>query len=315
MKRNKKPLLLLLLVLVCLVLLASGTFAAYTNVESIKRVVATRKGVDENRRFSSNYLTNNPNPDSFPLRLIGIAENSQNVSFAVTVCNYLQEDRTLINENDITYTLTAMLIGPDGTPITDKSQITYTKKDGDSVTLTGEEVRQSVAISNTTYEGGKYNAAQTLYADVASENVYRITSNDSDLLRSISIQIEALPTDTLVAPRLAGLLKFSAAAAQTTDWTGRFVGPEDADAFNYELSGSAQGTLTLTWDPSLVINPSFEAEVGSTVINSSISFYVGGPGQPNHYRVQFYKALDPCSMNVTYSFVNADSESGTTLSS
>lgn len=317
MKPNKKPLLLLLLVLACVVLLVSGTFAAYTNVESIKRVVATRKGVNENRRFSSNYLSDNPNRDSFPLRLISIDENSQNISFGVTVCNYLQNDRTLVNENNVTYTLTARLIAPDGSPITDESQITYTKKDGGSVTLTGAQVRQSVTISDTTYSDGKFTANRTLYADVAFEHVYRVACDDYDLLRSISIQIEALPTDTNVAPRLAGLLKFSAAVAQTTDWGGGFIGPADADAFNYELSGSAQGTLTLTWDSSLIINPSFQAEVNGTIGTGaggnthSITFSVGGPGQPNHYRVQFYKATDPCTKSVAYQFKAADSESGT----
>ena len=46
----------------------------------------------------------------------------------------------------------------------------------------------------------------------------------------------------------------------TKNWTGYFIDsqtgrkPDDYDAFNYEISGNGAGTVTVTWDDSLLLS-------------------------------------------------------------
>ena len=302
MRRNNKT-LLLLLVLASLVLLITGTFAAYTNVGTIKRVISTRSGVNE-LRFSSNYLAKSG--EGYPPRSISIAEGS-GVSIGVTVCNYSRDDLTLFSESPITYTLTVRLVDAHGAPITDDSIVSYTAVDGTAQTISGGSLKGKILINGIPFSGDSYTATKTLPANAANHNLYSITCSGEDypILRAIAIQIEAVPSSG-VSQRLAGQLQVTTATIQSTDWQGRFIDPAGVDAYNYEIFGSAQGTMTLSWDASLIINPSFCEEVNGTQTGNSISFPVGGPGQPNRHRIQFYKATDPCTANVDYHFSSTE---------
>lgn len=302
MRRNRKALLLSLLVLICVALLVTGTFAAYTNVETIKRVVATRAGTND-LRFSSSYLTSSAS-GSYPVRLITVAEGSK-VSIGVTVCNYSYSDLTLVSETPITYTLTARLVDSNGDPITDKSVITYTASDGSTKTILGSALWEKITIEGTASSNGSYTATNTLPGGTSSQHLYRIicAAADYPILQAIAIQMEAVHG----SDRLAGLFQVTSATAQTAKWTGKFI--DDADAFNYEITGSAKGTLTLTWDSSLRITPWFEEDLRKqnyfrSSDDNSITFSVGNQDQPNHYRIQFYRVNGANRGNVAYNFIS-----------
>ena len=65
-----------------------GSFAAYTNFNSVKRVVST--GTQSDTMFGSNYLTlMNLNDTSIPVKRISLAGNDNNYTFTVQVCNYV----------------------------------------------------------------------------------------------------------------------------------------------------------------------------------------------------------------------------------
>ena len=307
MRRNRNSLLVLLLVLICVVLLVTGTFAAYTNVETIKRVVATRAGTND-LRFSSSYLTISA-PGSYPVRLITVAEGSE-VRIGVTVCNYSYGDLTLVSETPITYTLTARLVDSNGDPVTDNSVITYTASDGSTQKIQGSALWEKITIEGTSSSGGSYTATNTLPGGTSSQHLYRIicAAADYPILQAIAIQMEAVHG----SDRLAGLFQVASATAQTAKWTGKFI--DDADAFNYEIAGSAKGTLKLTWDSSLKITPWFEEDLKkqgyfSSSDNYSITFSVGNQNQPNHYRIQFYRVNGANRGNVTCNFIPDSSAS------
>ena len=100
-------------VLGVLILLVGGSFAAYTNFQSVKRVVST--GTQSDTMFGSNYLSlislTDENP---PVKRISLAESDNYYTITVIVCNYVWGDETLYNPKNITYTVSAVLTATDG---------------------------------------------------------------------------------------------------------------------------------------------------------------------------------------------------------
>ena len=100
-------------VLGVLILLVGGSFAAYTNFQSVKRVVST--GTQSDTMFGSNYLSlislTDENP---PVKRISLAESDNYYTITVIVCNYVWGDETLYNPKNITYEVKAVLTATDG---------------------------------------------------------------------------------------------------------------------------------------------------------------------------------------------------------
>ena len=275
MKQKHRGLLILLLILTCLVLASAGTYAAYTNHASVKRVLSTQ-AVQSDLRFSSNYLSACPiaSPE-YVQRLISVSDTSD-VSFGVTVCNYPQHDLSRVNERAITYTLTASLVNSDGSAYTG---------DTSGITLNGQTFPISL--------GG-----QTLPGGTATQNLYtvRIPADKISALGNIFLRLAATPDNGSATEDklLAGQLRITPSSAQAVRWSGAFTDdltdPTTLDAFNYELSGSAQGTVTLTWNASKVQLGQWSQQLlGITASGNTVSFTVGGADQPGRYRLQFYR--------------------------
>ena len=113
-----------ILLLVGAILLAIyGSFAAYTNFNSVKRVVST--GTQSDTMFGSNYLSlMNLSDTSIPVKRISLAGNDDNYTFTVQVCNYVWGDESLYNPRSISYTMIAELISMDGGPLPEGCQDT-----------------------------------------------------------------------------------------------------------------------------------------------------------------------------------------------
>lgn len=234
-----------LLALGVLAIAAYGSFGAYTNFNSVKRVVSTGTQTSDTM-FSSNYLSLLNSVDTnLPVKRISLADSGENkYTFTVMICNYVWGDQTLYNPKDITYRLKAKLISMDGGSLPEN--------------ITG------VKINNTPFDnkGERNFSSEKLIAGKADKKEYKLEI-PKDLKDKIKVQITAEPSggDSIAAvksQKLAAILSF-ADYKVTKNWTGHFIDsrekmPEKYDAFNYEISGNGSGTVTVTWDESLLLS-------------------------------------------------------------
>ena len=272
MKRNKKLITLILLVLLCLGLAVTGSVAAYNKTSFVKRVITTKSGSSE-LRFSSNYLSPiGLDITDYPDKVIRIS--GAGLSVGVTVCNYPQNDVTKFSNSEIKFKLKVELLGPDGQEVTDDtlSKITINKI---SLAEFGSEKEYSLP-------GGK-----------SSMELFNFVCTDASNLKDYSLRIDAIPTDTGM-DKLGADLKLTSGEAMETAWSGEFShdnndDPKKLDAFNYVISGSAEGTVTLTVSDKIKISDFSFEELNATQTGNDISFHVGGEGKPTSYRLQFYR--------------------------
>ena len=255
-----------------------GSFAAYTNFNSVKRVVST--GTQSDTMFGSNYLTlMNLNDTSIPVKRISLAGN---YTFTVQVCNYVWGDPTLYNPKDIKYKVTAKLISMDGGKLPDNC--TDIKMGGQTFGKDGALTLESRSLAT--------GSAQTKSYSIVIPK---------DLKDKIKIKIEAVPenisADAVNNQKLGAILSFADYEA-TKNWTGHFIDskekdktPEQYDAYNYEISGNGAGTVTITWPDSLllsewVIKDGKQVENGE---NSTSSYTFTVDGSTTAVQFQFYK--------------------------
>ncbi|MDD6966309.1 MAG: hypothetical protein PUK18_02220 [Firmicutes bacterium] len=271
MKRNKKLITLILLVLLCLGLAVTGSVAAYNKTSFVKRVITTKSGSSE-LRFSSNYLSHMRQGDSYPQKVIRIS--GAGLSVGVTVCNYPQSDITKFSSEDITFDLTVKLLDSALNPVTDSELIS-------KIQVNNGPLKENFTTSKT-LPGGK-----------SSMELFNFVCTDASNLKDYSLRIEAIPTDTGM-DRLGADLKLTSGEAMETAWDGGFGDDQkrlskEYDAFNYVISGSAEGTVTLTVSDKIKISDFSFEELNATQTGNDISFHVGGEGKPTSYRLQFYR--------------------------
>lgn len=256
-----------------------GVMAAYTSVSSVKRVVSTQKGAG--MLFSSNYLTIDEN--DFP-RMITFSSMETSPCVTVNVCNYPQ---TMIkhNDKDITYTMTVELVDSSGNAVTSADY---------SVEYGGEK---KTFESNSKIEFSPLK----LTADDFNKHEFVLTFDKSQLTKSdIYMIVTATPTDQAELKPLSAKLGVIYINDNTSaTWTGTFIdnatSPKDLDGFNYRLSGSGEGTVTLTWNTNYVdISPWFKNTYSlnvSTDVNTKIATATlkVNSAEKNQYDIQFYR--------------------------
>lgn len=257
-----------------LILIVSGSFAAYTSFNSVKRVVSTERRSDT--MFGSNYLTLlNLTDNNYSIRRITLSEEGDKNTFTVKVCNYAWGDKSLYNTKDIMYTVQAKLIAMDGGNLPESiAQI--------KINDTGFNANGECELTNQELKTGK-----------ARENTY-IFELPAELKNKIEIQIVAEPTDesaeAVNSQKLAVVISF-ADYESVKSWTGHFLDsqangrtPADYDAFNYEISGNGAGTVTMTWPESLQLS---KWTTDGKQVTGSYSFDVGGATTAVQF--QFYR--------------------------
>ena len=290
MKGKKKYLWALWLVILCALLMITGTYAAYISIRNAKSVTVAKTATSE-IRFSSNYLYLRERSDSLmPLKMISVSGQGD-VSAAVTVCNYPQSDLKKVHEENITYTLYAQL------------------RDTAGEALTGDALTQAVAalqINGQAFaaDGSLSLTGQTLTGGKASQNVYAVTCAKENLalLSTLTVEMRAEPDScpncAIGSHLLKARLWLSASGNEDGSWSGQFQddrkGNPDSkklDGFNYEIYGTAQATMVLSWDPEKVSLSAWsrdELPVASAA-DSSLTLSLGGEGNPTSYRLQFYR--------------------------
>lgn len=304
MKRNKKLITLILLSLLCLGLAVTGSLAAFTKTNYVKRVVATKPGSSE--QWSSNYLQPFTSEDDIKEQPFRLGESR---SLGVTVCNYPHNDMTKFSSSDISFRLEIMLKDKNGNNVTDSTGSKfYIHVDTQAPE---EKTRLSDYDSETRY---------TLKGGTPSTRLFSFTCNSEDTkdLDGCRLKVKAIPIQPSEINLLAAIFRFTSAERANVSWTGKFVqdqpSPASLDAFNYEISGSEVGTMKLTFNPSKVrISPFSYKELTGIPLTDDISeftFNVGGEGQPTKYILQFYRTSaitgeatwDDISNYVTYDY-------------
>ena len=260
-------------VLGVLILVVGGSFAAYTNFQSVKRVVST--GTQSDTMFGSNYLSlirlTDENP---PVKRISLVESDNYYTIMVIVCNYVWGDESLYNPRPISYTMTAELISMDGGSLPESC--TSIKMRGTPFSADGR-----CDLGNQTLDTGD-----------ANTNKYKIEI-PAFLKDKIKIKIIAVPEqsseEAVNFQKLAAILSF-ADYEVNKNWTGHFIDsktdrkPDDYDAFNYEISGNGAGTVTVTWNESLLLS---KWATNDKQQNGSYTFNVDG--STTAIQFQFYK--------------------------
>lgn len=290
-------------------LVISVSFAAYTNFNSVKRVVSTKS--DSEPLFSSNLL-NLETSDAVKYRYRQVTPNINdgNATFILEIHNYQLHDVTTFNQKTIVYDLIATLQPQPGTDLTGQFvnfKIAETSFNNETLTLTNESLA-----------GGGENT-----------NTYLFTI-PAEYKDKVNIQIEAVPNnssyDATKQQKLAAIVTMTEIVVSKT-WTGEFIDTErsinDYDGFNYEISGNGQGTVTLKWKSDMLqISPWSAKQLSNSDPTrstdsdgewSTLDFSVGNPDQPTAYQLQFFKksTIDSWEMLKTYvsvSFSEANQE-------
>lgn len=253
-----------------------GSFAAYTNFNSVKRVVSTKRQADDNTMFSSNYLSLMYPSDTCPVKRISLAENGDNYTFTVLVCNYVWGDESLYNPKPIEYTLTAQLFSMDGGSL----PLDYTGQNGIKLNVLGNNAEPHTFDGN----GACTITGQVLNSGNANQKSYQFIMPKA-LKDNVKIQIKAEPTkDSMAAANsqiLGAVLSF-ADYQVNKNWTGHFIDsqaktPDQYDAFNYEISGNGAGTVTVTWSDNLLLsqwamksNPTYDNSTSTYSYNFTV---------------------------------------------
>lgn len=247
-----------------------GSFAAYTNFNSVKRVVSTKRQADDNTMFSSNYLSLMYQHDTYPVKRISLAEKGDNYTFTVLVCNYVWGDESLYNPKPINYKLTAKLFSMDGGSLpqgcTGKNGIKLNELENSTLSHIFEENGTCTILDQSLNSG---NADQKSYQFIMPKA----------LKDNVKIQITAEPTNDSMAAvnsQILGAVLSFADYQVNKNWTGHFIDsqaktPDQYDAFNYEISGNGAGTVAVTWSDKLLLSQ--WAMKSEPIYNKSTSTY------------------------------------------
>ena len=312
--KNKKHIgIAVLISVIVLTVISAAVSAVYINQNIVKKVVST-KGAG-GTPFSSNYLLLVPKETaSFAMKTIYCSEGADSAQFVINVCNYVQNDPSNVNENDISYTLTLTLMNSDGSVYSgDTEGLSVTDNDGSA---------HSFSSGVCTISG------QLLEKNQRSVNTYTIIV-PKQMVRAVQMSAVAEPSDSSSysaanGNKLGRTFTFAEYNASATTWTGGFseTDADGYDAFNYIIRGQGKGTVTLTWDASqLEINKIFldsnglQGNVTSNGNMKSLSFEVDSTDGQNRYDIQFYKTdngvytdMETINRYVTVDFSEADSQ-------
>lgn len=308
--------------LIAVIILSVGvlaTYAAYTEVQSVKRVVSTWKTSDV--LFSSNNMKL---ASKHFMRRLSSTEST------IMVFNYDYENQKSFNETDIQYTFKAWLVGPDGKRITNDNISSFTIED-----LEEKIAKYTVWKSYDNRTGELSSAAQHFtagnnYTVTIPENVLKGGEKNEDGFRvtidpaamglkkaELFLHVEAEPGNTM--EKLDALLYGQQREDDDPVWKGKITDQDyqnrEYDFYNYVISGSGEGTIDIKWNPEKIeINPFFYTSGNYVFLDGDgqtvnivtpapiedgwkkITLVVGSPElerQENRYELQIFKTGEP----------------------
>ena len=275
MKRRKTNLLIIInCSLACVLLLISGSLAAYTSLSNAKRTIST---VGSNQLFSSNILLAYEKEEDIQGKAMSFSADGDS-TFKVTVCNYAQENTGKYAAEDITYTITVSLMDQSGKNVTDQAVLSKYKWN-DQTFLQSEK------------------KTDTLPKNKKSEDVYSITV-PTDYMKNYKIKITA--ESNMTGYRKLGRMIYFSEDIASSEWKIDYLNDEqeqkayDLGCIHTRLTGSEYAELTLTWNTEHVqIDPWFREDIKKdnsvSVTDGSLTFIAGGDTGSNQYNITFYR--------------------------
>lgn len=258
------------------------SYAAYRNSLKAQRAIAPYSTAKF--KFSSNYLINEEELLEGEINDVTIYTNkvTSPPQAVVTVCNYEQGKQTQFFNEDITYSISLVVVKSDLTNATSSDfetdeTITFGEYTFDSTHL-------STTISDVVLTGGE-----------TSSDSYKIIFSNYD--SSLRLSITVTPNHQM--PTLVGVFNPALRAeGAINSWSGEFS--EDTSkpttsysGFNYIVNGFGSGSCTLTWDNTILsisIASLLEFDLETPQVDenkSSITFDVDS-AIVGRYDIQFY---------------------------
>ena len=246
------------------------SFAAYTSMDSIRRVIITREATEVNA-FYSNHMTEYPvGADSqITTKLVGFSDTDA-PKLNITVSNYPNANPTRVNKRDIHYRFQAELLDKSGNPLSgdllSKFQIERNgsgkKYSFAAAKNTDTEAAVSISDGVITY------SSELLPSGTATQDVFMIYMT-ADAMEQVYIKVQAVPTDSTSQEAtgqkaLGRILSPTVFVQKDASWTGSFTDeqvskdPKKLYGINYAVSGGGEGDITITWNADyLELSPDF----------------------------------------------------------
>ena len=274
----------LVLLLSIAAIAVTGTLAIYTSQVYQRAVVRNRD--TEAIRFSSDKLYRVSN--STLLQAYYYPMNQGQTTMRFTVCNYDQTKNTVVNENDIHYTITFSI--PEGTQPFPYRVNNVPANEGGNLSFSDQVLkgaksssdRYTIDFGNHPYADTKINV--TVTPDEASK---AFTKNN--VLQATLVPIEYATTQGVTLTRFY------------PDSTRG--GPDQFAAYNLSVSISGgQSDVVINWKPSeLDIDPFFEARAEGTMTRAengdlvldkdgyaTLTIHMNSEDETGAYLIQFY---------------------------
>jgi len=302
---------------VFILLISSGTvYATYLSKSGGKKGYVSTQESDS--PFSSNYLSKislNASIESYSQRIFAASVIG---TTKIRICNYQIDNMTVINSDDILYSMKFRLVDKSGNPVNSETMFDGVRK----ADLSNYKIR---------FEGNEYTFDQNgeciisydqekekpkLCKNSAQTDIFELDVDD-DLIQYINVSVEAVPEtvseNAAANQKLSSVFSFMHSSSNVDGWKGRFVDsriatPKVLDGFNYEISGSGETKVSLLWNTDYVdISPVFLSDLQNEAdaLNSSgtsvsfditskdkiktLTFDAGRLGQSEIYLIQFYR--------------------------
>ncbi len=270
-----------------------GTAAAqFTLSHRARRVIAAYDAAE--MLFSSNYMQ-----EQRVQRSYYTDSESGSVTVDVTVCNYVQGNHFVFRDQAFSYSLEARVVRVENGSATDltgsaSAGVPTIEFDGDAA----HPLAENGSYTAYTFSGMEMDPEAEGRGDIT--HIYHLTFPET--FRDdpgMYIQLIATPSVSDLKPISVWMNFKKSAAAAVREWTlvaqdntSNPIG--DYSGFNYQLRGSGAGTVTLSWDSSLLeISEIFLESVGApapvtsngfTSIEIAVDSFV-----KNSYDIQFYR--------------------------
>ena len=259
------------------VLLGVGTsYAAYTGVKTSKRVISLSDR--DNMLFSSRYMF----VGGTDVQKIGFSDSTSDPTITVNVCNY---DKSGLGKysSDIHFQLSARIINYDGSEISTAAtnsnfKIALLDDNDDELSLYCLNSLSNVfqTVPGPTY--GDISNVFTLSGGTKNQFRFALHFDPDELTTSqyaVEIQAEPVPVGSYDdIKKISGKVGAVSRNSQNLEWSGEFTdkivnsNPSFVDAYNYVISGAGKGTITLTYD-----NTVLELDKNDLVVFSGLADY------------------------------------------
>lgn len=286
------------------------SFAAYTSMDSIRRVIITREATEVNA-FYSNHMNEYPvGVDSqITTKLVGFSDTDA-PKLNITVSNYPNANPTRVNKRDIHYKFQAELLDKSGNPLSGNLLSKF------QIERNGSEKKYSFAAENTDTDaaviisdGVITYTSQLLPGGTATQDVFMIYMT-ADAMEQVDIRVQAVPTDSTSQEAtgqkaLGRILSPTVFVQKDASWTGSFTDeqastdPKKLYGINYAVSGGGEGDITITWNADyLDISPNFldvyqncitGPTTGENNTDRSITISIGPNDPSDYFAITFFR--------------------------